>query len=133
MFERYVGIPFRDQGRDRDGCDCYGLFRLALAELAGIELPSYADAYCTASDRAAAAALIRGESEPFVEVEEAEARPLDAVLLTRAGAECHIGMVVRRGLVLHTGFGMGASRIEPYTSMRLRKRVSRFLRHERLR
>lgn len=127
--DRYVGLPFKDLGRDRSGCDCYGLLRLVYAD-AGVVLPSYADDYRTAKDDAANAALIASLAEPWVEVAEAQTRALDAVLLKSSGHECHIGVVVRRGLVLHTGLHMGFSRIEPYNSIRLRKRVGRFLRHE---
>ena len=37
----FVGIPHADLGRDRAGCDCYGLLRLVYAEDLGIALPSF--------------------------------------------------------------------------------------------
>lgn len=43
MFERYLDIPYKDGGRDWDGCDCWGLVRLILAEERGIVLPSFSD------------------------------------------------------------------------------------------
>jgi len=47
----FIGLPYTDKGRDRTGCDCWGLVRLALAEVAGITLPDYSDAYSAACDR----------------------------------------------------------------------------------
>lgn len=37
----YVGIPFVDGGRDRDGCDCWGLLKLYMREQFDIELPDF--------------------------------------------------------------------------------------------
>jgi len=100
-------------------------------EKIGLQLPAFVDDYVTEQDTAAIAALIAGHTDGWYEIQEAEVRPFDAVLMKQLGVERHIGIVVKRGLVLHTGLGED-SRIESYNSMRLRRRVSRFMRHEDL-
>ena len=131
-FDAYVGLPCKENGRDRDGLDCWGLVRLVYAEQAGIVLPSYSDLYVTTEDSEAIEALIAGRMEPWHEVAEQDVRPLDGVLMRYGKSECHMGLVVRRGFVLHTGLLIGSSRIERYTSLRLKRRVARFVRHEAL-
>lgn len=131
-FNSYVGLPYKIQGRDRTGVDCYGLLRLVYSECAGIVLPSYCDAYTTAEDGEAIEALIAGRVEPWRAVDELQARSLDAVLMRYGRDESHIGVVVRRGYILHVGLHIGRSRIDNYNSMRLKRRVTRFLRHEAL-
>jgi len=130
MLDQYVGLPYLDHGRDRKGVDCWGLLRLIYAEQANITLPSYS--YDSAEDREAAARIIAGNEEPWFEIPECDVLPLDAVLMTRAGVECHVGVIVRRGYVLHIGLDFGDSIVEPYTTLRLKRRVTRFIRHEKM-
>jgi cell wall-associated NlpC family hydrolase len=130
--DEYVGLPYRDNGRDREGCDCWGLVRLVFAEKANIALPSYSELYRTAEDDAANEALIAGHLDVWTEIAESDVRPLDCLLMKMAGKECHIGVVVKPGYVLHTGLLMRVSRIELYNSIRIKKRKSRFMRHKAL-
>ena len=63
-FDRFVGIPYADKGRG-DSVDCWGLVWRVFHEMRGITLPSYAERYVTAHDRAAMAELIAGELAPL--------------------------------------------------------------------
>ena len=42
-FSKYIGIPYKNLGRDFDGCDCFGLFHLIYSTERGIILPDYTD------------------------------------------------------------------------------------------
>ena len=130
-FNSFTGLPYRDLGRGPDAYDCWGLV-VAVYEMAGIKLPSYAEAYVSAEDLKAIADLISGSLQPWREINEREVKPLDGVLVTMGGCERHIGLVVKRGYMLHIGLDLGPSRIERYDAMYLRKRISRFMRHEAL-
>jgi cell wall-associated NlpC family hydrolase len=110
----YVGIPFRSRGRDRSGCDCYGLLALVLSEVFHLEVPSYAADYLDATDAEEIAALIAGEigsrwhrMEPQINTDEHRSRsqnPLhlcssvvtagDAIVLRIAGRAWHVGIVI---------------------------------------
>jgi len=105
---------------------------MVFSDRAGITLPSYSDLYHTAEDDAANEALIAGHLDSWKEIAESDARPLDCLLMKVGGKECHIGIVVKPGYVLHTGLLMRVSRIELYNSIRLKKRKSRFMRHRAL-
>lgn len=126
-FDDLVGIPYLDKGRDRRGCDCWGLLRLAFAERLGVELPDYGEAYATAADRRALAGLIAGELEPWAPVASGEVRPFDGVLLRQGRFVRHIGLVVGRGLLLHVEPGR-SSAIERLSSGAIAPRLAGFYR-----
>ena len=140
----YVGLPFRERGRDRDGCDCYGLVRLIWRERAGLELPDYLDSYEATSEGEAISAAIEGElhTEDWRRVEAGIERLFDAVLIRmfftddagiRRGAGTHCGMVVAPGVLIHVGKGINAS-LGFYRRDRLKweRRVAGFFRHAAL-
>lgn len=127
IFDRYVGLPFLDRGRSLVGLDCWGLLCLVYRELRGIELPSYAEAYVTAADRAGIAALIADEISPWQPVPAGEEMPFDGVLMREGKFPRHIGLVTLPGKLLHVDRGE-TSRIESYRAGLLACRVVGFYR-----
>lgn len=98
----YIGLPWRERGRDRDGLDCWGLARLVLAEQCGMVLPSYAGDYASIEEREDLAALIADQSHRLVDpVDRADVRPFDLVLMRYGVAAMHVGVVVEPGRLLH--------------------------------
>ena len=106
----YIGIPFVAKGRDREGCDCWGLVRLVLAERFGLDLPSYAEGYDSLEDVTAIVELIGGAQEEgaWQRVAAEEARAGDLAVL-RGVPTPHIGVLVAPGIMLHALQGAQAS------------------------
>lgn len=129
MFDRFVGIPYRDHGRGFDGCDCWGLVRLVLRDLKGVDLPGFAESYQTAADAKAVADLIAGQMEPWDALPPGSEQPGDVVLMRRGAAACHVGVVIGGGRMLHVAADAVASRVESYRSGLRRHRVVGFYRH----
>lgn len=123
---RYVGIPFVARGRDHDGCDCWGLVRLALGEQFGLELPRF-DAYRSLRERELIQTLITAGLPDWRDVTGTE-RAGDVVLLRLAGRPLHVGLVVARGTMLHIEDGIDAC-LERYDGLAWRDRVAGIYRH----
>lgn len=125
----FIGIPFRLRGRDRSGCDCWGLVRLAFAAR-GIELPSYADGYVDLGERDEIAALIAGEARQSWRrlVAPDEAREWDVAVFRDGPLALHIGIVVEMGRMLHVVRDR-ESIIESYRDGRWLHRLTGIYRH----
>lgn len=129
----FVGLPFRDHGRDRSGADCWGGVRLVLAELRGLLLPDYGSGYRATGDREGVSVAIHdGLLRDFVRVERPQ--PFDLVIFNLAKKPGHVGLVVDRGRFLHWPLpdhkgNDGTSRIEHFTDRKWRNRVEGFYRH----
>lgn len=100
--DAYVGLPFAKRGRSRHGLDCYGLVRLVLRDMAGLDLPRF-DVWDTREK------VLARETCGMTRVARGGERALDVVIMTadqwRGGRWCkaplHMGVVVARGQVLH--------------------------------
>jgi cell wall-associated NlpC family hydrolase len=93
-YSEYVGIPFESLGRDREGCDCWGLGRLVFFERTGIELPSFTEKYATAYDREQCNALAAEKVLlGWTQVVPAAVRELDFIELRRRNFS-HVGIVI---------------------------------------
>jgi cell wall-associated NlpC family hydrolase len=129
----FVGLPFRDHGRDRTGADCWGGVRMVLAELRGIVLPDYGSGYHQTMDSDGIGVSIRdGLVADFRKVERPA--PFDLVIFNLAGKPWHVGLMVDRARFLHwpqpdkDGVG-GTSRIERCADRLWRNRVEGFYRY----
>lgn len=124
--DAYVGLPWKDRGRTSDGCDCWGLLRIVYAKELGIELPDYSGDYDTVADRTVVAGLIDDGISDWVPVIPGTEQPLDAILIRQS--PWHIGVIVRRGLMLHMPRNQ-TSCIEPYDTGRWSRRVEGIYRY----
>ena len=127
--DAYLGLPWADLGRDREGCDCYGLARLVYAEQLGIELPSYAGAYVGATERAEIAALLDAAEQagPWRPVEGPPA-PFDILLFRRGRLRSHVGVAIDPRLMLHMD-GEAQARVARLDAPRWRDRFMGAFRH----
>lgn len=103
---KYVGIPYRDNGRDETGMDCWGLVRHVYNKEFNISLPSFSEDY-QGDDRARIAELIAQYKEGWEKVDEPQSG--DLVLLRILGTETHVGIVTDYPYFLHARDGYSSS------------------------
>ena len=121
----YIGLPFRERGRDRTGVDCWGLVRLVYAERLGIVLPGYEE-YASTVDREAIPGLIDAGCRRWTRVESA--RVFDVAVFDIHGRPMHVGLVLDEARMLHVERGKDAC-IERYDGSRWAPRLEGIYRH----
>jgi len=125
---RFIGVPYKDDGHDFRGCNCWGLVHLVLKHRAGIEVDPFADV--SAADIAEAIELTRkvAASSTWLPV-SGSPREFDVALLS--GRPLHTGIVVASDLLLHV-WRSPASMVMRLDNMRIRARMVGFYRHSGL-
>ena len=98
----YVGLPFKEGGRDRFGLDCYGLLRLVINEHFGGSVPEYEGiAYQPGEDRELLATLMDERIRLWHPIARGAEQSGDGILLRVMGRPIHVGVVVAADMMLH--------------------------------
>jgi hypothetical protein len=119
-FDKYVGLPYKDNGRDTTGIDCWGLVRLYYKDELGIDLPSYTDEYEGPFDTNVARAI-----NHYKDNWEQTTTPGvgDIVLFNIYGEPAHVGVYVGNNKFLHSREGKD-SVIESLAGVQWNKRLA---------
>lgn len=112
---RLTGIPYAAGGSDWDGADCYGLARIAGAEVFGVALPAV-DAAITDG----------GGWRPVADGDERGGDVAEMRTIVDGAERLHCGLVLRPGELLTTSAATG-SHIVRYDARR-RRGIVRFWR-----
>jgi cell wall-associated NlpC family hydrolase len=125
--DKYIGIPFKPNGYDYQGADCFGLVNLVYREVLNITLPRY-DVYTRNSIGCLkeVARTMNTERDKWIKVEQP--RMFDVVLLRTGTFVWHCGMVISRYRMLHVMEGINSC-IEDFTGIMWKERVDGFLRY----
>ena len=106
----YLEIPFAYDGRDRKGCDCWGLVRLIYREQLGIELPSFSEIPATETPTVLAVMSGKSAGRPWSEVALTDIRPFDVVRMigyfrgadgVRYRGPVHVGCAIDSSTIIH--------------------------------
>jgi cell wall-associated NlpC family hydrolase len=100
--KKYIGIPFISNGRNLEGCDCYGLVRFVLRDEYNVLLPELSDNYSDALNVKETARLFE-EHLPVLTAEKLpQPEEKAVVIITTSGQNSHIGIFAGGGYILHT-------------------------------
>lgn len=125
----FIGTPFVEFGRDRTGCDCWGLARLVYAEALGIDLPSYSGQYASAEEHAEISALILDAAlSPVWMLVDGSPEEFDIAVFRRGRMDTHVGIIVAPGLMLHMA-QEDCAKIERYDQAAWKNRLTGIYRH----
>lgn len=109
-YEKYIGIPYKEFGRDEDGVDCYGLALLVYKNELHIDIPDYFGVGFHKAKSGKESEPLKKELQGFIlnassswkEIEQDKAQPFDLVLFNMLGYVIHIGILIDKDTMLHS-------------------------------
>lgn len=126
----YVGIPYKASGRDRAGCDCWGLVALIWRERFGRDLPDYnSERWSDGANAQEVGSGAANYAAQFTPIDVGGEVLGDGVLLRMRGHPLHVGMVLAPGWMIHTHEAADVC-IESYHRFLWRNRVLGFYRYD---
>lgn len=126
----YIHIPFKEHGREENGCDCWGLARIIYKEQLGIELPTLLD-YKNTHDGHSIADLYEDEHLMWDEVLEGQEKEFDILVFKILSLPTHIAVVINKGMMIHCEYGIGTHITEYYRDFQWRKRLAGIYRYKK--
>ena len=128
--DSFIEIPFKCDGRDRNGCDCYGLICLIYRERLGIILPDYAGIFTdhTMVTLKKVARTMEEGRKRWALVDKPS--PYDMVMLRTGRYVWHVGLAINKCDMIHTMAGIGSA-IESFQNLYWKHRVVEFRRWNR--
>lgn len=98
-YDKYIGLPYQENGRTEAGVDCWGLARLYYKNELNIELPSYSELYDGSLD-ASVIELIKTKQDNWAKT----TTPIvgDICLFNIYNEPRHIGIYIGDGKFLHS-------------------------------
>ena len=128
-WNRYAAIPYKDGGRSRSGCDCWGLVRLVYDDVFGITLFDEPSAGLSFRQQGIKLAEGKKTNGVFIELLPDDAPDDgDLVVLLVGGLACHVGVVCDRGQSFLHSIGRAGTVIERLDSLRWKDRIDSFWR-----
>ena len=133
---KYIGLPYKELGRDDTGVDCYGLCCVVYNRELGLDLPDFVGfgfKKCrteeeSAKNKAEVARIIKQESNSdWIEVDKDNVQPFDLVLFRICGYVMHIGIMLNKDTMLHSFNGMDC--VQEKLGYKWSARVYKFVRH----
>lgn len=127
-WNKYIGIPFKENGRDLKGLDCYGLVWIIHKLELGIDLPGYNGEYFSSLyDHDGIENLIARETMGRWKKQTA-AEPFSTVVFRIRRRFSHVGLVIEKSSFIHSLVGCSVC-IEDFDDLLWRNKVYGFYKY----
>lgn len=120
--KKYIGIPYRDRGRDYDGVDCWGLAYLISRDIFDKEIPFLGDSYSSINALDEVHEAYRVTKLNFHHIVFEDRVPGDIVMFRVCGLAAHAGVIIDNLRMVHALPGHNTC-FERYDSATWSKRI----------